>query len=115
VDDGGKIARLEAVGAEVIVMPDANGRVDLERLMHELARRGMNEVHVEAGRRLSGALIAAGLIDELLVYLAPSLLGDGARGMFELPGIADLADKRELVLRDVRRVDEDMRLLARFK
>jgi diaminohydroxyphosphoribosylaminopyrimidine deaminase/5-amino-6-(5-phosphoribosylamino)uracil reductase len=115
VNDEAKIARLEAAGAEVIVMPDANGRVDLEALLRELARRGMNEIHVEAGRRLSGALLAAGLVDELLFYLAPALLGDNARGMFDLPGLADLADKTELVLRDVRTVGEDLRLLARFK
>jgi diaminohydroxyphosphoribosylaminopyrimidine deaminase/5-amino-6-(5-phosphoribosylamino)uracil reductase len=115
VDDEEKIGRLEAAGAEVIVMPDANGRVDLMALLRELARRGMNEVHVEAGARLGGALIAASLVDEMLFYLAPNLLGDGARGMFHLPEPADLADKTKLVLHDVRLVGEDLRLLARFK
>ena len=59
------------------------GRVDLAALMRELAARGINELHVEAGAKLTGALLDAGLVDELLLYLAPTLIGDPARGMFE--------------------------------
>src|SRR5262249_44647895 len=70
---------------ECIVLRGAGGRVDLERMLAALAEREINELHVEGGAKLNGALLAAGLVDELLVYLAPSLLGDPARGMFELP------------------------------
>ncbi|HKP65591.1 MAG TPA: bifunctional diaminohydroxyphosphoribosylaminopyrimidine deaminase/5-amino-6-(5-phosphoribosylamino)uracil reductase RibD, partial [Casimicrobiaceae bacterium] len=71
-------------GVETLPLPDADGRVDLTALMRELARRGINEVHVEAGAKLNGALLRAGLVDELVVYVAPSVFGDPARGMFEL-------------------------------
>ena len=73
----------------------------------------MNELHVEAGPVLNGALLRAGLADELLLYLAPTLLGDTARGMFELPPLATLSERRALDLRDVRRIGEDLRILAR--
>jgi diaminohydroxyphosphoribosylaminopyrimidine deaminase / 5-amino-6-(5-phosphoribosylamino)uracil reductase len=107
-------ARLEARGAEVIVLPDAAGKVDLAALMAELARRGVNELHVEAGCRLNGSLVRAGLVDELVLYLAPALIGDTARGMFALPGLEDLAARRRLAIRDTRPVGPDLRIIARF-
>ncbi len=112
VEDAAKIARLRAAGAEVIVLPDARGKVDLPALMAELARRGINELHAEAGFRLNGSLLREGLVDELLIYLAPSLIGSG-RGMFDLPALADLAARRELNITDLRRVGRDIRILAR--
>ena len=111
-EDAGKIAALRAQGVEVLVLPNAQGKVDLARLMAELGRRGINEVHAEAGFKLNGSLLAAGLVDELLIYLAPSLIG-GGRGMFNLPELADLAAKRELKIVDLRRVGADIRILAR--
>ncbi len=86
--DRAKIAALQAKGAEVVVLPNAAGKVELADLMRELARRELNEIHVEAGFKLNGSLVAAGVVDELLIYLAPSLLGDGGSGMFDLPSIA---------------------------
>ena len=80
----GKEQELRDHGCEIIHLPDADGRVDLPALMRELANRQLNEIHVEAGFRLNGALLAAACVDELLVYLAPTLLGPG-NGMFALP------------------------------
>jgi diaminohydroxyphosphoribosylaminopyrimidine deaminase/5-amino-6-(5-phosphoribosylamino)uracil reductase len=113
VEDQAGIAALQDKGAEVLVLPDARGKVELTELMRELARRELNEVHVEAGVKLNGSLLAAGLVDELLIYLAPSILGDGARGMFNLPEIADLAEKRLLQFTDVQTIGKDLRILAR--
>ncbi len=110
----GKIAALRAQGAEVIVMPNRAGKVELGDLFRELARRGINEVHVEAGHKLNGSLIVEGCVDELVVYLAPSLIGDAAHGMFDLPALADLAGRRELKIRDLRQIGPDIRVIARF-
>ncbi len=114
-EDGPRVAALRARGAEVIVLPNAAGKVELPDLFRELARRGMNEVHVEAGSRLNGSLVREGQVDELLVYLAPALLGDKAVGMFNLPELAELAGRRELEVRDVSMIGPDIRVLARFK
>jgi diaminohydroxyphosphoribosylaminopyrimidine deaminase/5-amino-6-(5-phosphoribosylamino)uracil reductase len=114
VEDHAKVARLRARGAEVVVLPDAAGKTALGAVMRELARRELNEIHVEAGSKLNGSLVAAGVVDELLVYLAPSLLGEGAQGMFHLPVVADLAQRRRLVWRDVQRLGEELRVVARF-
>ena len=100
-------------GAEVLVCANPQGKVDLAALMRELARRGMNEVHVEAGYRLNGSLLREGLVDELVVYLAPCLLGDAARGMFHLPALDDLDGRRKLDVREVGRVGSDVRVIAR--
>jgi len=113
VRDEARIAALAARGAEVIVIPNAAGKVDLAALMRELAQRGMNEVHVEAGVRLNGSLLAAEVVDELVVYLAPSLIGDSGRGMFSLPPLAELAAAPRLDLREVRRIGGDVRMILR--
>ena len=107
------VAALQERGAEVLLLPDDSGKVALADLMRELARREINEVHVEAGTKLNGSLLREGLVDELLVYLAPSILGDGARGMFSLPELADLARKRLVQFGDVRSIGGDIRILAR--
>ena len=101
-------------GYEVETIPATPaGRVDLAALLAELARREINEVHVEAGAVLNGALLTAGLVDELLLYLAPCLVGDAARGIFSMPALASLADKRLLTIRDTRMVGADLRVIAR--
>jgi diaminohydroxyphosphoribosylaminopyrimidine deaminase/5-amino-6-(5-phosphoribosylamino)uracil reductase len=99
---------------EPILMPDANGRVELAAMMLELGRRRINELHVEAGTRLAGALIAAGVVDELLLYYAPCLLGDAARGMFAIPPLESLAARVRLDVREMTRIGEDFRLIARI-
>ena len=114
VEDAARLAVLRERGAEVVYLPGPGGKVDLSALMHELARRGVNEVHAEAGFKLNGSLLQAGLVDELLLYLAPCLIGDAARGMFNLPGLDSLDGKRGLAIRDARMVGADLRLLARF-
>jgi len=99
---------------DVLALPDANGRVDLAAMMHALAGRGINELHVEAGAKLSGALLEAGLIDELLLYLAPALIGDPARGMFEHAAPLPALDARTgLAWRSVERIGGDLRVIAR--
>ncbi|MDD5177412.1 MAG: bifunctional diaminohydroxyphosphoribosylaminopyrimidine deaminase/5-amino-6-(5-phosphoribosylamino)uracil reductase RibD [Sterolibacterium sp.] len=115
IDDAVKTAALRHRAAEVIVLPNAQGKVDLAALLAELARRGINEIHAEAGCKLNGSLLRAGLVDELLLYLAPTILGDAARGMFNLPELADLSGRQELRIVDLRRVGADLCLLARLK
>ncbi|MDR0735956.1 MAG: bifunctional diaminohydroxyphosphoribosylaminopyrimidine deaminase/5-amino-6-(5-phosphoribosylamino)uracil reductase RibD [Zoogloeaceae bacterium] len=114
VDDRARAAPLLEKGAEWLCLPDANGQIDLPALMRELAARDMNEVHGEAGARLNGAFIAAGLADELLLYLAPCLLGDAARPLMVLPEPATLATRTRLAFHDVKPLGNDLRLLARF-
>lgn len=105
---------LAKVNARVIVLPAAAqaGRVDLPAVMRWLAQDGVNEVHVEAGAGLTGALIAAGQIDELLLYIAPILLGD-ALGMARLPMLERLQGVQRYAFNDVTQVGEDVRLRAR--
>ena len=103
-------------GVETLPLPDVDGRVDLMALMRELARRGINEVHVEAGAKLNGALLRAGLVDELIVYVAPSVFGDPARGMFELAAPLDsLAGRVELEWTSIERIGSDVRIVARIR
>ncbi len=98
-------ARIERVGGEP--------RCDPEHLLARLAELEVNDVWVEAGPTLNGALLEHGLIDELVLYLAPRILGDDARGMFALPPLASLGDSLELAIDDVRRVGADLRVRAR--
>jgi diaminohydroxyphosphoribosylaminopyrimidine deaminase/5-amino-6-(5-phosphoribosylamino)uracil reductase len=94
-------------------LPDADGRVDLAAMMRALASRGINEVHLEAGAKLNGALLDAGLIDELLLYVAPQVIGDPARGMFERAITpTSLAQRTDFAWHDVQRVGADLRLRA---
>jgi diaminohydroxyphosphoribosylaminopyrimidine deaminase/5-amino-6-(5-phosphoribosylamino)uracil reductase len=115
VDDRAKAMPLRDMGATWLCLPDAKGKVDLSALMREMAARGMNEVHGEAGASLSGAFVAAGLADELLLYLAPCLLGDVARPLMVLPELRQLTARTELVFHDIQPAGRDLRLLARFR
>ena len=111
--DAAKQARLEARNVRVVSMPAAEpDRVDLPAMMRWLAAQDCNEVHVEAGAGLSGALFEAGCIDALLVYLAPVLLGDAA-GMLSLPALHSLDGVRRFAFTDMVPVGGDVRLLAR--
>jgi diaminohydroxyphosphoribosylaminopyrimidine deaminase/5-amino-6-(5-phosphoribosylamino)uracil reductase len=114
VNEENKIAALKATGAEAIIIPNDHGKVELFRLMEELGRRELNELHVEAGTKLNGSLLQAGVVDELLVYLAPSVIGDSGRGMFHLPEITELSRASALKIRDIERVGADLRILARI-
>lgn len=112
VHDAQREASLRARGAEVVILPDAGGRVDLAALLRDLAAREVNELHVEAGARLNGALWQAGLADELLLYQAPVLLGEGA-GIAALGPLEDPGKARRLVWQSVERVGPDLRLRLR--
>jgi len=113
VDNPAKAAELRDRGCDVVTVANAAGKVDLPALMRLLGEREINELHVEAGFRLNGSLVREGCVDELLVYLAPSLLGD-ARAMFDLPAPDALDARRRLRFHSVERVGDDVRLLARF-
>ena len=112
-DDAEKTAALRERGAELLRLPDAAGKVDLPALLQELGRRGLNEVHVEAGFGLNGSLLREGCVDELLMYFAPMLVGEAAQGLFRLPELAALDRALRLKLVDLRAVGEDFRLIAR--
>ncbi len=112
-DDPDKRAALLQKGVEVYPAQDLNGQIDLTALLGELAAREINEVHVEAGATLGGALLRAGLVDEILIYMAPTLLGDGARGLFRLPDLDQMAKQRKVRIEQIRAVGDDWRILAR--
>lgn len=103
-------AALEQAGAEVVELPGTGGRVDLLALLTLLSQRGINELHVEAGAALNGALLAAGLVDEWVAYMAPMAVGDAARGLFAQPALTSLADAARFRLSDVRQIGDDLRL-----
>ncbi|MFZ6721311.1 bifunctional diaminohydroxyphosphoribosylaminopyrimidine deaminase/5-amino-6-(5-phosphoribosylamino)uracil reductase RibD [Undibacterium sp. Ji49W] len=119
VPDAEKQAQLEQAGAEVICLPDSNQQVsrqqvNLPALMQELGRRQINELHVEAGATLNGALMQQTCVNELLLYLAPKLLGSGA-GLFHLPELTHVDQARVLQFHAVSLVGDDVRVLARFR
>jgi diaminohydroxyphosphoribosylaminopyrimidine deaminase/5-amino-6-(5-phosphoribosylamino)uracil reductase len=101
---------LKATSAQRLHLPEGAGGVDLKQLMHELASREINEVQVEAGPTLCGALMRAGLVDEVLLYQAPSFLGTEARGMFGLGDLADMRRRVNLRWLDVCRIGPDLRI-----
>lgn len=112
-DQPGPREALLAGGAEVWELPDGRGGVDLTTLLAVLAQREMNEVLVEAGQGLSGALLAAGLVDELLLYLAPHVLGSDARGLFAIPALKDMDQRIGLTIVETRMLGADLRIIAR--
>lgn len=105
-------APLRATGAEIIVVPCAEHGLDLRAVMAEFARRECNEIHVECGPTLAGALLQAGLMDELVIYMAPLLLGDKARGLFQLPELTRMSERMELEILEMRAVGRDWRVTA---
>ena len=114
-EEPAKADALRGRGAEVVSIPNAEGKTELMSVMRELGRRGINELHVEAGTRLNGSLLREGCVDELLVYLAPSVIGDTGRGMFALPELTALDRRVALDLRAADRVGEDLRIIARVR
>jgi len=99
--------------AEIVVLPNASGKVDLAKMLLELGRRGVNELHVEGGFKLNGSLVREGCVDEYLIYLNPSLLGDSAQGMVNLAEMTSLDQRVALKIRSVDRIGGDLRILAR--
>lgn len=104
----------ELKGAEVVVVTNPGGKVDLPKMLEELAARGINELHVEAGFRLNGSLVREGCVDEFLIYLNPSLLGDEAQGMVKLSGMDALEKRARLKIASLDRVGDDIRIVARL-
>ncbi len=111
LDDERRAAPLRDAGHEVILLPNDSGKVDLGALMQELGRRQVNELHVEAGFKLNGSLLRAGVVDELLMYFAPCLLGP-AQGVARLPVLEDLSGRVALRFHDVRQFGPDLRVRA---
>ena len=109
-----KRSALEALGATVITMPNKAGKVDLPAMLQDLGRREINELHVEAGYKLNGSLLREGLIDELLVYLAPKLMGEGM-GLAQMSPLTSLAEAHALSFHAVDRIGDDLRILARLQ
>ncbi|MBB1650829.1 riboflavin biosynthesis protein RibD [Delftia sp. UME58] len=99
-------------GAQLLCMPDGQGRVDVQAMIHDLARLEVNELHVEAGHRLNAALAEAGLVDEWLAYLAPKLLWGGA-GWADMPSLSRLADAQAMSFQSVASVGDDLRVILR--
>jgi diaminohydroxyphosphoribosylaminopyrimidine deaminase/5-amino-6-(5-phosphoribosylamino)uracil reductase len=110
--DAEKISQLEKAGAQVVVLPSENARLNLEACLKDLAARGCNEALIEAGQTLNGALLQAGLLDEIVLYMAPQLLGDMARGMAQLGVLTQLDQRVNLAWQDVRLIGKDLRIVA---
>jgi diaminohydroxyphosphoribosylaminopyrimidine deaminase/5-amino-6-(5-phosphoribosylamino)uracil reductase len=110
-EDAERQERLAARGATVIMLEaDPAGHVCLTSMLRDLARRGINDVHSECGQRLAGALLNQGLADQVVLYLAPHLLGSEARGGFDLGEITDMEQRKNCSIRDIRQVGDDLRL-----
>ena len=107
-----KRAALQAMGVTVIDMPGPGGKVDLAAMLRDLARREINELHIEAGHKLNGSFIREGLVDEVVLYLAPQLLGPG-QSMANLPSLTSLSDAVKLAFHSVDRIGPDLRLILR--
>ena len=114
VPNDAKKATLEAAGATVVLLPDQSGKkVDLAAMMKDLAQREVNELHVEAGSKLNGSLVRAGLVDEFVVYLAPKMIGRG-QGMASFGPLQSLSDALALEFLSADRVGPDLRVRARI-
>ncbi len=111
VADAHRIAALQSDNVQVVTFPD----LQLSGVLAHLAQEQCNEVWVEAGATLSSALLRAGLVDELVLYVAPKLLGDTGRGLFHLPALSALADAVSLDITDVRMVGKDLRMIAKVE
>ena len=114
VPNEAKQQALQARGATVIFLPDSNGKVDLDAMLLDLARRNINELHVEAGHKLNGSLVRANLVDEFLVYLAPKLLGQGS-GMVDFGPLSALSEALDLTFVSTEQLGPDLRIVARVK
>ncbi len=110
--DKHKTQQLRQRGADVVAVEEKAGRVDLDALMRILAQRQINEVMVEAGQTLNGQLLQQNLVDELIIYMAPCIMGDAARGLFTLSGVEKMQDRIELTIKDIRAVGRDWRITA---
>jgi diaminohydroxyphosphoribosylaminopyrimidine deaminase/5-amino-6-(5-phosphoribosylamino)uracil reductase len=104
---------LAQAGAQIVQMPGREGNIDLPRALRYLAELEVNEVLLETGATLSGAMLRDGLIDEFVFYLAPHLMGDQARALFHLPGLSSMDERIDLEILEIRAVGRDWRIRAR--
>jgi diaminohydroxyphosphoribosylaminopyrimidine deaminase/5-amino-6-(5-phosphoribosylamino)uracil reductase len=104
--------QLESAGARIEILASGSEQLSLESVLKDLAKKHINEVHVEAGATLCGALLQQRFVDELVIYMAPSILGSDARGLLELPGLGQMKDKINLKIQDIRAVGDDWRIRA---
>jgi diaminohydroxyphosphoribosylaminopyrimidine deaminase/5-amino-6-(5-phosphoribosylamino)uracil reductase len=105
-----RIQKLKDTGAEIYHLPEKQGRVDLAEAMKFLAEQEINEVLVEAGALLNGALLNENLVDKWIIYIASKILGDQGRGLFNLPGLDKLSDSKEMKFKDIRQVGKDLKI-----
>ncbi|HEX5054974.1 MAG TPA: bifunctional diaminohydroxyphosphoribosylaminopyrimidine deaminase/5-amino-6-(5-phosphoribosylamino)uracil reductase RibD [Gammaproteobacteria bacterium] len=113
-DDPARGAVLTSDHVEVVRLPaDERGKPDLHDLMSILAAGQVNELLVECGGRLAGALLARRLVDEIVLYVAPCLLGSSARGLFDIEPLQDMRERIELDIQEIRPIDRDIRIIAR--
>jgi len=114
VDTNQHADKLRQAGADLICLADNKGKVDLGALLKSLAQRGVNDVLVEAGQGLNGALLHAGLIDEYIFYYAPKLMGDAAKAMFAVPELVEMQQATDLHILDLRMVGQDIRIRTKI-
>ncbi len=110
--DADNEARLTRTGIRIVTLPTQDGQLDLPAVLQYLGTLQINEVHLEAGATLCGALLQAGLLDELVIYMAPHLMGNAAHGLFALPGLEQMSQRIKLSITDVRAVGDDWRITA---
>jgi diaminohydroxyphosphoribosylaminopyrimidine deaminase/5-amino-6-(5-phosphoribosylamino)uracil reductase len=109
----GQEQKLKKAGAELVCCPGEGGRVNLEAMLKELASREVNEVHVEAGEQLCGALLEKGLVDEVVIYMAGHIMGSSGRGLFDMPSIQSMSQRKAMKVIDIRAVGDDWRITVR--
>jgi len=105
--------KLSKAGAELVCCPGEGGRVGLEAMLKELASREVNEIHVEAGEQLCGALLENGLVDEVIIYMAGHIMGSSGKGLFDMPSIKSMSQRKAMKIIDIRAVGDDWRITAR--
>jgi diaminohydroxyphosphoribosylaminopyrimidine deaminase/5-amino-6-(5-phosphoribosylamino)uracil reductase len=107
------LKRLQQKGAKIIqVAANKDNNLQLKAVLKDLAQREINEVHIEAGQILTGALLEEGLVDEIVIYMAPILMGSDAKGLFSLPALQTMQDKIQLQIKDIRAIGQDWRIIA---
>lgn len=109
----GQEQKLKKAGAELVCCPGEGGRVNLEAMLKELASREVNEVHVEAGEQLCGALLEKGLVDEVVIYMAGHIMGSSGKGLFDMPSIQSMSQRKAMKVIDIRAVGDDWRITVR--
>lgn len=114
-DDKHTSDTLTRLGHQVLRLPGIGGHIDLPALFAELAARELNEIHIEAGAKLNGALLAAGCVDELVLYMAPLIIGTHARGLFDLPALTTLSGTKRFLIRQCDQIGTDLRIIARSR